>query len=202
MEEVIARLLDLGELEDAATPPRKRVFSVIKKKSAKTAENSLPQPPLKSVAPRHPTGMEGMEGKLTLRAREFEPSANGHGPARSWPLGGFDSGEDFETWWGSIVADHPNTNRNAVAKTKALELIVAGKLNRVEFEGGLRALREAAGDQWAKNHGQYAPNLYQLLEDESWRHALRRSTRTSPDDGVLKTEAYISDLKGEHYDEN
>jgi len=105
-----------------------------------------------------------IRGNQTSPASEPPPRAN-------WPMGGWESPEDFETWWAQVVRGHPNKNRNACAKTKALELTMAGELARPGFEAGYAALRERDGDRWTEERGRYAPNLWQLLDDRAWKYA-------------------------------
>jgi len=88
-----------------------------------------------------------------------------------WPHGGWHSDEDFRTWWERLVLEHPNKNRNTAAKEKALAQIRERKLNRGEFEAGYARLRAAEGERWMQENGRYAPNLWQLLEDEAWKFA-------------------------------
>ncbi len=112
----------------------------------------------------------------TERAREVteQPKPVLHFPQHQrsdWPQGGFDGPDDFEGWWDHLVRDHPNKNRNAVAKTKALEMLIAGQLNRVAFDEGYLSARTAAGERWTAEHGRYAPNLFRFLEDQLWKHA-------------------------------
>ncbi len=55
-----------------------------------------------------------------------------------FPCGGWNTSEDFETWWARIVAGHPNKHQNAVAKKKALALVLSGQLNRVDSNAATR----------------------------------------------------------------
>ncbi len=93
--------------------------------------------------------------------------------ARSdWPRGGWDTLEDFDTWWDGIVRGHPNKNRNGEARNKAIELVAQGGLGRVEFEKGYAALRAAKWETWGKKGGRYTENLLSILADSLWKHAL------------------------------
>lgn len=86
-----------------------------------------------------------------------------------WPRGGWQDSEDFERWWMGIVEGHPNKNRNGIAKTKAVELVLTGVLNRNQFDEGYRKARTSAADRWTEQHGRYAPNLWQFLDDLAWK---------------------------------
>jgi len=86
-----------------------------------------------------------------------------------WPCGGWEDSEDFELWWRRVVDGHPNKSRNGMAKLKALELALAGVLTRAEFDEGYLHARTAAGERWAEQHGRYAPNLWQFLDDMAWK---------------------------------
>ncbi len=86
-----------------------------------------------------------------------------------WPCGGWQDLEDFELWWQRVVDGHPNKNKNGIAKTKALELLFAGVLKRTEFDEGYLNARTAAGERWTEQHGRYAPNLWQFLDDMAWK---------------------------------
>jgi hypothetical protein len=89
-------------------------------------------------------------------------------PPANWPLGGWQSREDFETWWSGLVLGHPNRNYNTAGKAKALELIRAGQLERGQFEGGYAALRAANSARWAEQDGRFVPNLLRILDDSLW----------------------------------
>jgi len=105
-----------------------------------------------------------------IRGNQTSP-ASAPAVRASWPMGEWESADDFETWWARLVWAHPNKNRNAVAKTKAIELVMAGALRRKEFDEGYAALRAANGERWTEQRGRYAPNLWQVLDDQQWKHA-------------------------------
>ena len=81
---------------------------------------------------------------------------------------GWDSPEEFEDWWGNLVRNHPNRNKNGIAKAKALELIADGRFNRAEFEAGYEALALSNQERWREQSCRYAPNLWQLMDDRFW----------------------------------
>lgn len=97
-------------------------------------------------------------------------SASGEGAGRGdpWPGSGWDGPEAFEIWWVKLVAYHPNRNYNSLARDKALELLLMGKLKRQEFESGYREIRKAGGDAWTEKNGRFAPNLFNIFEDMLW----------------------------------
>ena len=49
---------------------------------------------------------------------------------------GFDSPEDFTIWWDGIVAGHPNRSKNAVARSRIMEQILAGTFQLYEIVEG------------------------------------------------------------------
>jgi Helix-turn-helix domain len=120
-------------------------------------------------------------GRLRERAPAAEPEASANlwpknpnaatMPFGGFPCGGWDTPEDFENWWRRLVQGHPNKNRNGVARTKALELVMAGTLDQSEFDEGYSSLRAAAGERWMEQNGRYAPNLWQFLDDLAWKCA-------------------------------
>jgi len=91
--------------------------------------------------------------------------------SREFIVAGWSNSEDFEGWWINVVRNHPNKNRNAIAKTLAIELIQCGILERSEFEEGYSTLKSTNAEQWAEQNGRFAPNLHQLLDDRLWQHA-------------------------------
>jgi len=92
-----------------------------------------------------------------------------HPPPVDWQSCGWEGPEDFECWWSRIVQGHPNKFRNGAARTKAVELIMAGQLRRLDFERGLAGLATANADRWAEQRGRFATNLWQILDDGLWK---------------------------------
>ncbi len=70
VKEAIARLLEIGELEDAREPKKHRTKSATSAKAEKTVEISFPQVPIESTAPRRDIGRT--DGR-TNNTRESDP---------------------------------------------------------------------------------------------------------------------------------
>lgn len=81
---------------------------------------------------------------------------------------GWSSSEDFEVWWDDLVKKHPNRNRNAVAKSLAIDQLRLKRWTREAFECGYVAIRKTAGNRWSDDNGSFAPNLYAILDDRLW----------------------------------
>ena len=84
---------------------------------------------------------------------------------------GWTGPEEFESWWVDLVKRHPNRNRNAVARARAIELVRDRLLIRSEFEAGYKSHLEANGERWTQDNGHFAPNLYSFMDDRMWKLA-------------------------------
>ncbi len=108
-----------------------------------------------------------------------DSEANPQPPSPVWPIGGWASEADFDAWWNALVWRHPNRNRNAEAKGKALDLILAGVLARADFDAGYAVAKSQAGERWKEQGGRFAPNLSRFLEDRAWQHQQPTVTETA-----------------------
>lgn len=108
------------------------------------------------------------------------------GPRRGFPIGGWSDPEDFTDWWDELIRKHPNRSKNAVAKSRAIEMILDGTLERSEFEAGYSAVAKANRDRWAEKRGQYAPNLFQFLDDRAWKFAPEPIAAHDPFHGLIE----------------
>lgn len=86
--------------------------------------------------------------------------------AAFWTSAGWDSPEHFDTWWNSFLAGYPNPAANFLARSKALESVAAGKLQRAQFEEAYAKHRE----RWDAG---FEPNVGRFFNDEMWRFAPR-----------------------------
>jgi Helix-turn-helix domain len=102
-----------------------------------------------------------------------------------WSAAGWSGSEEFETWWADLVCHHPNKSRNAVARTRALELIQTGSLNREAFEFGYKALAEAKRERWRTEGGRFASNLLAILDDGLWRFTPSAPERNYVDNYIV-----------------
>jgi len=93
-----------------------------------------------------------------------------HDRGGTFPTGGWETPEDFEAWWDKLLRRHPNRSKNGLAKTRALELILDGALDREEFEAGYTALWKVNRARWSDEGGRYAPNLWDFLNDSAWKY--------------------------------
>jgi len=138
----------------------------VKSEGGEGVRNDTPSLVNEAIVNTHTTRGAGNDtpGSETERKSEREGNALF---SSGWDGTGWDEPEDFEAWWTELVRKHPNKNRNAVAKTKAVELIERGDLKRAEFEEGYSVL--ATSDRWTDQNGRYVPNLYQFFEDRLWK---------------------------------
>lgn len=83
---------------------------------------------------------------------------------------GFESAEDFSAWWDALVERHPNRNKQAVARSRCMEAILARNFSRDAFNDGYGALAEASRERWQEERGRFCPNLYQIFEDGLWKY--------------------------------
>jgi hypothetical protein len=116
-----------------------------------------------------------------------------HLPLMKWPMGGWQSREDFDAWWADLVQGHPNRHHSSAAKVKALELIRSGQLDRAQFDGGYAALRAANADRWSEQNGRYTPNLLSILEDCLWKFTPRPAAVSEYED----SETYLRRVANE-----
>jgi len=86
-----------------------------------------------------------------------------------WLSAGFANPDDFEDWFLNLVSNHPNRNYNAQARMHLFELIVAGQFLRDEFDSGYAALRESKLDDWLKDGGKFATNLFEIVRNNLWK---------------------------------
>jgi hypothetical protein len=201
--DALARLVELDRLRRKGKP-------------GSTAKYSLPHawhtgssriPTGKQVRPKDASEGEqhcspvGARNCTPVGEQHLEPSEPSHsagfvnGSEQAWPRGEWASAQDFEKWWARLVWGHPNRNQNAVAKTKALQLIMAGTLKRAEFEEGYARLQAAHSVQWSDANGRYAPNLWKLLDDQAWKYA-PPAARAAPTD-YQSAEEYLRRIESE-----
>jgi hypothetical protein len=128
------------------------------------------------------------------RSKSHDPRSGEASAARSWPMGGWKDPEGFEVWWRDLVRQHPNKNRNAMARLKVLELIMSGQLERAQFEAGYAALRAANRERWAEQNGRFTPNLWQILDDLAWKFAPERAPAASE---YQDADAYLRRVENE-----
>lgn len=114
-------------------------------------------------------------------------------PPPTWPCGGWASEADFDAWWIPLVRRHPNRNRNAEAKRKALDLISTGVLTRGEFDAGYAAAESRAGERWTEQYGRFAPNLSRFLDDRAWQQPVHRESPAA----YRSADEYWKGLNGE-----
>lgn len=86
-----------------------------------------------------------------------------------WTAAAFEGPEHFEIWFQELVSNHPNRHANGQAKSHLFELIVAGQFNREAFESGYAELLESKRDDWFKDGGKYATNLYEIVYNNLWK---------------------------------
>jgi len=185
--DALARLVELGRLRRDGTPGSVTTYAL---PFAWNGPNCIPtgeRSKQVEQSDRTPTGKQldrrqqgvcapvGIQHCTPRGEQHLESSENTHtrgarakGLHPDWPMGGWESAEDFETWWRRLVQQHPNKGRNALAMSKAVELVFLGVLKRSDFETGYQTLAERNRERWAAENGRYAPNLWTLLEDRAW----------------------------------
>lgn len=141
------------------------VFLEIEKFQQRTRPGQISKFPDPRGNPRESAGNSGNPREISAIARATttpSTTASASPPAaRDWPRGGWISPEDWEAWWTSLVARHPNPNLNRSALGVAMEYLLHGQLAREAFEHGY----ECHASRWDAG---FEPNLFQFFKDRMW----------------------------------